>query len=401
MIYVCSPRGTGNGTDLWRSADSGATFRYVGTALANGLAPQRSLTGDLGGGDCDVSADLGNRLYLADLWAGSASVASSDDHGQTWRGVPVTQASGTMDRPWVLATVSGDVFLTGTDIQGEAAEGTKNIVLGPVGPPVGGVWVSRSVNGGQTFPQQVLAIPNDRVLGFASNLVEANGTLLLTYTKSLGEGRIAQIAVLSKDQGLTWSQRTIAEQLWDPSICVAYPVQVFPVVAAGPHGNVYASWSMTNAITRRVDLFFAASPDGGDHWGAPVLLTDRAGTRLFPWIAASGDGRVGIAWYESNKTLYPQHAASLPDRASCSWGEDQPVDWFVHYAESRDPSGPNAHFSDTTIGGAVHHGQNLERPFAEVLHAAFNPQQRAALAYMADTPDGPGQPMFAIQQPTS
>ena len=400
-IYICSPRGSGRGTDLWRSMDGGATFESLGEAAAAALPPRRSTTGDSGGGDCDIGIDASGRVYLADLWVGSASVAASGDRGQTWTGAPVSQMSGTMDRPWALGGAAGEVFVVGKDIPGTVIERSLEDVLPKSQrPAVGGVIVSRSTDGGMTFPQQVQAVGNEDRFATGSNLAAGKSNLYLYYTKGVREDRVAHVVAISKDRGLTWTQKVVAEQPWMRNTCAPYPTQVFPVIAADPEGGVYITWASVNPTTRRIDLFFAASPDEGEHWSAPLMITDRPGTRYFPWLVAGEKGHVGIAWYESNRTLYPQNVTTAAERATCKWDAEEPVDWFVHYAESWNASSPNPHFEETVAQAApVHRGSNLDRPFAELLQVAFDPSGRAGIAYVSDTTEAPARPMFVVQAP--
>src|SRR5882672_7145544 len=139
-IFVCSPVGLGGGTNVWVSVDGGATFHYSGTPLNSSLpvlpfAPVfRSGSGDVGGGDCDVSVDAGDRVYLADLWQGGISVSSSTDRGATWRGVPVSIPVAPLDRPWIVGGKKDEVFLTAAQFQGAGLD-DKGLAT----PPVGGI----------------------------------------------------------------------------------------------------------------------------------------------------------------------------------------------------------------------------------------------------------------------
>jgi hypothetical protein len=336
------------------------------------------------------------RPYLADGWAGSVTVLSSEDHGQHWKGVPLSIQSGTVDRPWITTAGASDVYVTGMDIQGELFESGQHFATGRVGSSVGGAWVARSTDGGSTFPQQVIAVPGNDLLGFSSNLAITSDRLLMMYTKELGSGNISQNVAVSDDHGQSWRSNLIGYQTWDPTICMAYPVQVFPVIAADAHGRVFAAWTMTNSQTNRLDLFFTMSADAGEHWQPPALITDRPGTRLFPWLATDPTGHVGLAWYESNKTLYPAHASTVADRVTCPWGDDTPTDWVVHYAQLKSTSTWPPVFSEATVPTPAHRGPDLGRPFAEMLHVAYDRDGRAGIAYVSDFPSGQAHPMFAL-----
>jgi hypothetical protein len=389
-VFVCSPRGEATGTDLWASRDGGTPFQYVGTPIYASTvryAPVlRSGSGDVGGGDCDVSIDQGGRLYLSDLWGGGVSVSSSSDRGASWRGVPVSVAGAPFDRPWVLGGEKDEVFVT-------AAQPLLSLESrGLNSPPAGGIWVARSTDGGLTFPQSALAASNQDRLGLNGNLARDKDHVYLFYTKKTGEGRLAIIVTVSSDHGATWTPHVAAEQAFFPGQCFS-PLNVFPVVAADGVGGVYLAWTLQNPQTQRIDLFMAASPDSGQTWNKPVLVTDRAGTRDLPWIATDGSGRVGLVWYETNATLlYKSQDLLVCDRNTPS---DAP--WRLHYAFSGDALNATPAFTEALVQPDPVHVGPLGQPYAEVVQVRFTPDGRAATAYVADVPEGKARPMFAIQ----
>lgn len=397
-VFVCGPSGLGFGSDLWVSADEGASFRYVGTRVYTG-APQtplwipytpviRSGGGDLGGGDCDVGVDAGGRAYLVDLWLGGVSIASSGDRGATWTGLPVSTLPGVTDRPWVLGGDKDEVFVTAS----WGGQGTNIEQYGLNMPPAGGIWVARSTDGGQTFPHQALAAGNDHRLGLNSNIAQVGDDLYVMYAKKVAEGRFAIMVAASHDRGASWVQRSVTEQDFYAGQCFA-PFNIFPVIAADDAGGVYVAWAYEDPRTDRFDLFMAASADGGETWNDPVRVTDRPGTRAFPWIAAQGPGRVGLVWYETNATIHRRTG----DLYACN--EEHPADaaWHLHYAFSANALDVTPTFTDILVQPEPVHVGELGRPYAEVLQVRFTADGRAATAYVADVPEGKARPMFAIQ----
>lgn len=385
-IYVCSPRGLGDGTHLWVSTDGGSAFRYSGTEPSAGPI-LRSGSGDVGGGDCDVATDEAGRAYLVDLWLGGVSVASSADHGESWRGVPVSTLAAPMDRPWVLGGAKDEVFVT-------AAQAQPNGVneRGANMPPAGGIWVARSTDGGLTFPQRVLAVGNENRLSLNSNLARDGGRLYLAYAKEVTEGRLAMVAATSSDRGATWMHYTIVEQDFVPEQCFS-PIFIFPSVAADGRGGVYVAWALLNPETERIDLFLAASPDRGETWNEPVPVTPREGTRAFPWVAAHSSGRVGLAWYETNATVFPEPRGL----ADCTDETPPEAAWHVRYASSSDALSPEPVFAEVLVQAEPVHLGELGRPFAELLQVRYTPEGLAAIAYVADVAEGAARPMFALQ----
>lgn len=387
-VFVCSPRQIGSGSDLWVSTDNGTTFHFVGTDPGSSSLPiLRSGGGDVGGGDCDVGMDAAGRVYLADLWAGGVSLSSTTDRGATWRGVPVSTAIAPQDRPWVLGGAKDEVFLTAAQLQ---ATGTEQRGINM--PPVGGIWVARSTDGGLTFPQRTMAAGNENRLGLASNLARDDKNLYVLYTKKIAEGKLALMLAVSGDQGATWEQRTVAQQSFFPGQCFG-PLDVFPVVATDGIGGVYLAWALQNPETQRDDLFTVASPDHGRTWTKPVLVTDRSGTRSYPWIAAEGPGHIGLVWYETNVTLLLKSAGD----GTCTTNTPPDAGWYLHYAFSDDAHNSTPHFTETLVQPQPVHNGTLDQPYAEVLQVHFTLDGRAATAYVADVPDGTARPMFAIQ----
>jgi hypothetical protein len=343
----------------------------------------------VGGGDCDVAADAGGRLYLADLWVGSVSISSSPDGGKTWMGVPVS-VPGAADRPWVVGGEKNEVFVTAA----QPALGSESRGLNS--PPVGGLWVARSTDGGLTFPQNVLAVGNENRIGLNGNLARDKDHLYLFYTKKLGDGKLGIMVAISKDHGLTWEQRVAAEQPFYVRQCFS-PLSVFPIVATDGAGGVYLAWSLQNPATKRFDLFMTASRDGGATWTTPVLVTDRPGTRDIPSIAAAGPGRVGLVWYETNQTFIAQSEEAT---LVCNRHEEDanpPPAWRLHYAYSQNAFDAAPTFSETLVQQEPIHVGPLGGPYWEVLQVRFTPDGRAATAYIADVPAGAARPMFAIQ----
>ena len=394
-IYVCGLRGVGHGTNLWVSWDNGTSFQYVGRDPNAGLPMQdqlpsapviRSGTGDVGGGDCDMTVDTGGRVYLADLWAGSISISSSTDGGRSWRGVPASILTGFTDRPWIVGGDKDEVFVSGSTFNAISDAGFSI--------PIGGMYVARSTDGGFTFPQTVLAVPNTDRIGVNGNIAWNGERLYLPYTKKTGEGKLALMVAVSADRGATWEQRVIAEQSFFPGQCVA-PTNLFPVAATDTAGGVYVSWVLTNPDTERSDLFMVASPDEGDTWNAPIMLTDRAGSRAFPWIAVKAPGSVGVTWYETSVGVLRQ------SRGPASCGETTPEDaeWFLHYASSTDALTAVPTFAETIVQPQPIHLGELDRPYGEVLQMRFAPDGRAVIAYIADVNEGRARPMLAVQIP--
>src|SRR5579884_2653623 len=144
VIYVNAPDGLlsnvpGSPSYVWRSTDGGSSWTLTPAGLRANLP---------GGGDSNLAVDgSSGAIYLTDLWLGSSTISSSTNQGATWTanplaGVPVE------DRQWIATSGSSP---TG----GVVYEATHQIPSGLV--------VSKSVDGGKTFPvTTVAATPLDQ-----------------------------------------------------------------------------------------------------------------------------------------------------------------------------------------------------------------------------------------------
>src|SRR5690242_13670042 len=96
-IYTSVPGSAAADTSwIWRSLDTGKTFKWVPAATAL----EGKVTTCNGGGDTELAVDSAGHLYFNDLTLANFSVSRSDDHGVTFTcnnsGVPDT----VVDRQW-------------------------------------------------------------------------------------------------------------------------------------------------------------------------------------------------------------------------------------------------------------------------------------------------------------
>lgn len=391
-IYVCSPENSQSA--LWRSIDGGQTFQMPGNPTYGEAHRVRSRTGDLGGVECDLAVDAAGGVYLADGWIAGASVSSSTDRGGSWSGTPTSALPGLALRPWVVGGNRGEVFLLSS--QGHGV-GLENQGLNM--PPAGGVWVARSTDGGQTFAQHVQAVPNENRLGYHSNLVLSADKLHFAYTQKIGEGRLEVRLAVSSDRGLTWTQHAVAQQSFAPRQC-SNPVLLYPVMATDGAKGVYVSWVLTNPTTGRLDLFLASSPDEGETWTPPTLVTDRPGTRAYPWLSAGRPGQLGLTWYETNASVSNQATAGIFGQLgfSCTWGLRDGTQWFLHYASVANATGLRPDVQEVLVQPEpVNRGKNLWPP-GDLAAFRYNPQGLAVVAYVSDFPNEPARPLVAVEQ---
>jgi hypothetical protein len=391
-ILICGPRTLGSGSDLWRSED-GERFEYVGSALSGQGPPLRSGSGDLGGGDCDLAGDAGGMGYLVDTWFGGLSVSATADGGATWRGVPASIAAPALDRPWAAGRAAGELFVLAASFAGNSSE-----PLGLFLPAMaGGLIVARSTDGGLTFPQQVVAVENHRRYAIHGNLVDSGNSLYFLHMDRPNSDTLALHVARSDDAGLTWHHHKVAEMANPVDACP--PMQYFPIVAAARGGQeVYVTWNQVEIDSQVPSLYFASSADRGVTWNPPLRVTDRGGTFVMPWVAAGEGGRVALAWYESSSALVRSFSDDpLGDaQFACRFEGGEDAEWHLRYAFSVDGTSPTARFEEALPHGTPVHVGLPTGAFAEFFQLEFDPQGRAAIAYVADVA-GEARPFFVRQ----
>jgi hypothetical protein len=292
-LYINGPVGVlsnipGSPSMVYRSTDGGASWSPLPQGLKANLP---------GGGDSDITIAPDGTLSETDLWLGSSTVAVSTDKGQTWTAQPVQGTVG-QDRQWVSATSGGRVYHVVHQI------------------PTG-LWVSRSIDSGLTYPQQVLAATVLDQTGCVcppGNLVTEDGGLTgdkvggvyATSTGGVGFYR-------STNGGLTFTNNT-------PGPASSATTNVaFPAIADGGNGKLAVVWQAVLGNTSTV--WFTTSKDFGATWAPPRQLVS-AGTSLYPWVAYRGS-KIAVSLYHTDTT-------ATPDTAPAG------TQWFESYLESTD-----------------------------------------------------------------
>jgi hypothetical protein len=296
-IYVNAPSGLlsnlpGSPSFVYRSSDGGGSWTKLPPGMRNPFP---------GGGDSDISIDPNNgKLYMTDLWLGSATVSTSTTRGDTWQANPL-EGTPIQDRQWI-STPGGN----------RAYHLTHQIPLGLV--------VSKSIDGGLTYPLRTIgATPIDQTgcICPPGTLISEAGTGALgtndkvgfVYSTSTGGVSFGR----STNGGLTFSQATVS------TASDADTTQAFPVVVNGGGGHLAAVWmevAQGSSIVR-----YSGSSNWGQSWSAPQTLVS-SGTSLYPWVAASGS-KVAVSLYHTDAGGEP---SSVPEDAQ----------WFETYLESVD-----------------------------------------------------------------
>src|SRR3954447_5062675 len=292
-LYVNAPVGVlsnipGSPSNVYRSDDGGSSWTKLPASLKANLP---------GGGDSDIAISPDGSLAETDLWLGSSTVAVSKDKGQTWTANPV-QGTVAQDRQWVTATSGGRVYHVVHQIPS-------------------GLFVSRSVDGGLTYPQQVLgasALDQTGCVCPPGNIVSEDGGLLADKVGGVYATSVGGVGFYrSTNGGLTFTNTTPGPA------SSATTNGAFPVVADGGNGKLAVVWQAVVGNTSTV--WFTTSSDFGATWATPKQ-TGTAGTSLYPWVDYRA-GKIAVS-------LYHADASATPDTAPAG------AQWFESYLESTD-----------------------------------------------------------------
>jgi hypothetical protein len=333
-IYVAGIEGTPGGTDVWKSADGGNSFTYLGQPdggqAASALAGR---TPGAGGGDEDIAVGSTGTVYMASLWGAvlgvpgvggvgaplAATMCTSTNGGTIWIDNPWAQNLPIVDRQWIAVYGDKTVYLTYQQ-EGADLQGTNSLIL------------VKSTDGGLTFPQ-VTEITTPQ-LGtqpdFQGNIAvdPQNGNV---YTVFIGHPGNSIYIARSSDGGKTFILKPVRQG--DPGISYAY---VFPILALDRGGNVHVVYS------DGTNVYLTSSPDQGATWTTPVRVNNGPGAKLAiaPWVDAGDAGKVNIMWWSTSSS----------DNLAAD------AKWQVFFAQTQNAFAKNPTISENAASGVFHTG---------------------------------------------
>lgn len=224
-------------------------------------------------------------LYLVDQWIGSQSVSVSTDGGESWLSFQPVTTVPLVDRPWIEAD----------------GEGALYEVVHTFAP---GVWVSKSLDRGRTWLQQVKA--SDDAAAPSPLAIGEDGAVYFTVAT---EGALKLLA--SRDGGLTFSSTVIADGLQLTDVLGLYTLTtLLSPVAIDEAGGLHVAYSVPTEDGQRV--FYAFSRDQGRTWSPSAPVSPPNATAIFPWLDAGAAGAVDLAWLGTN-------AVGAPDELDAMW----------------------------------------------------------------------------------
>lgn len=341
-IFPTQPDRTVDASRLWVSNDRGSSWREI-----EAVDPSTGVSNLPLGAEGDLALAQDGTVYFVDLaHVAGVPVARSTDAGETWElRSPNAFAVPVGDREWV-ATGPGETVVVGWN------------------QVPSGQWVAVSTDGGRTFPIQTRIPGTELVQPGAGGIgedgasagvpaVDSDGNIYLARAPSQGP-----TVYRSTDGGLTFEE-TVVHETSDPTDFI------FAVADVDDADNVYVLWA--EPVDGNVEAFYAYSSDQGETWSDPIQVTAHNGSTVLPWLDATDDGRLAVAYY------------GAPD-ARGRPGEVDDAAWYPMLTVVDNATGPNRTLRHTTLADEpVKEGPvcvsglacNGNRELADYLQVAF------------------------------
>jgi hypothetical protein len=221
-------------------------------------------------------------------------VARSPDGGRTWSDTVLSLGSQ-HDRPTMVADPRETSPRSVIVFSGNAVKQDDY-------PARYTVFVSRSVNAGQSFRQPVNVLPSNLNLNSAEGVVLRDGTVLASFVDFMRnvdgfrsrEGMLERRRIWmlrSHDDG-----RSFSPPLFVTEHCGQSSYDVAADLSDGPHsGRIYLACRMYGGT----GVALHHSDDRGETWSAPRLVPGSETGGIYqprPRLAVNRSGTVGIAW---------------------------------------------------------------------------------------------------------
>ncbi len=321
---------------VYTSFDGGVTWK--------GPIPLHILPHDEQGSDPVVAFDRRGNVYVAYMSVGvkpiefnettvyayssDIVVAKSRDGGVTWS-EPVIAAKGRgyldpnlgyvflfLDKPWIAIGPDPEkpsrdvIYVSYTELaEIHPLEGSPYLLTT--------IKVVRSTDAGRSFEEPVTVSPSRESPVEISNpeqavivqgscvAVDNNGTVYVAYYDSGDDGWLSGtfnvMIARSVNGGVNFTEPTkIAEAreldyVLQPTRFRAWS-SMFPMIAVGPEGNVYAVFAVNPEGPDDSDIVFTRSTDGGRTWSELIEVNDdrTENDQFFPCIAVDPNGVIHV-----------------------------------------------------------------------------------------------------------
>jgi hypothetical protein len=309
---------------------------------ASWSAPRQIAPPGSGQYDAQIVVDPvdGRTVYAAWLQnrKSDIAVAKSTDSGATWSVVVANRTNAATDKP-ILAVRGPDVYVGYNHAQK--------------------VWVSSSHDGGATFTSVVINVNGKLGWSLAGGgTVDTAGDVHFGWAgyerNGQAKGPVNLWISTSVDGGQTW-RNSVIDVSGTPPDCSAYfcgwaylGAQV--TLASDANGTLYALWNAGTVENGPERIHFARSTDGGATWSADVdvSLAPDGVHHAFPAIIAGAGGDVRIAWMDAraaNGTLWNVYYRSSTDSGQ-TWSAEADISSFMSGFSYIQPDGFSFPFGD-------------------------------------------------------
>ncbi|HEY0367974.1 MAG TPA: dockerin type I repeat-containing protein [Chthoniobacterales bacterium] len=424
-VYTSAPGSESSGTSwIWRSLDTGRTFKWVPAATPYEGKPTPPCAG---GGDSELGVDIMGRLYFCDLTLANFSTARSDDLGATFTCSNTGVPDAVVDRQWYAfdgdPLNGGSIYLTNDEVaQAPASCGAptnlgQNILVMYRSPVTTAAATTAGVEFGPAFRISNPMGCDEGIMGnnetspVATTLGQPNGSggyaTLATPVKHIfviHDNALLNKIMIGRCFPVAFGPPT--PNVSDPSglNCVDLPVAdlgpnaktggSFATMAIDNAGNLYAVWEQapldaSGMINGDTVLKYAYSTDQGNTWSTPATVPTAGSpvgilhNNVFAWIAAGDDGRVGIAWYGTPGA--PTYPSNGPDSCgtNCDWSL-----WYVQITNAHSaspsfttPAQASEHFIHRGSIQTVMGGQTGDRTLGDFLQLRIGAKGEAEIGY--------------------
>ena len=352
-LYIDSPTGLGNtqGGNLWISKDHGETWIWYDKDSVFGTS-----------GDSYTVISKEGAIYYTDLYLSSASVDSSVDGGETWIANPFASVYTIVDRQWLQI--------------GPNSNGGETVYFSFNQLAIGLVMV-KAENTGLTgvaldWVPCNYGLPISSNVGSRDNMIvdHNNGNIYHANYQSNGV-----YCYISTNEGDSFTGVKVFDETVHAKV-----QNTFMDIDVDEAGNIYQIWSS------REHIMLGISQDMGQSWDVKQI-TETDGCRVLPWIAGGDEGRIAMAWYDTNDTGNPNNL------------DDSSWDFVVAITEDaleEDPTfeyivvDPDAHVGSVRTSGLDgDEGPAPDRDLGDYIGIDIDEFGRSVVTFGRDGDDGP------------
>ena len=324
---------TTDGGKSWSRSALAPLLQCAGGAYVHATDPWISIGPD---GVIFVSALVRGR----DVAAGTPYdivVSVSRDHGTTWAAPAVIESAVSPptqpDKEMVLADRrhAGTAYAVWASYQ--ATPGAT--------PSVDTIMFSRTRDGGRTWSTPAMLYSGNDEAQQNQLVMTAGGVLLDVFVEgsSLPAGAkppplpVKARVLRSTDQGQTWSPPVDAASFTytsasDPGTGAELRASGQNIAATVGGNAAYAAWFEDHADFSTI--LTARSDDAGKTWRSPQVAVRERAEAFLPTIAVSGDGTLGMLWFDLRH--YHSGDAALNTDVWFSTSTDRGVHWREQHA---------------------------------------------------------------------